>query len=155
MLDPFRALLRCPWAPGTPVQSTCRGQLPHADIFLSHWQHLFFICSNLCGLCQKFWFWLADVSDHGLPGLRDVKYRHFLDVSKPVRHAAAQSNHRVKRSPVFGTGVRVCPQDTMKEIVGSHRTYYKLRGKFNSESSECVSVPVNLRKNICVNMLTV
>lgn len=39
----------------------------------------------------------------------------------------------------------------MKEVIGSHRTYYKLRGKFNAES--CVSVPVNLRQNICVNML--
>uniref|UniRef100_H3DIU5 Interphotoreceptor matrix proteoglycan 1 n=1 Tax=Tetraodon nigroviridis TaxID=99883 RepID=H3DIU5_TETNG len=44
-----------------------------------------------------------------------------------VRHMAAHSNHRLKRSPMFGTGVRVCPQDTMKEVTGSHRMYYKLR----------------------------
>ncbi|XP_056915259.1 interphotoreceptor matrix proteoglycan 1 isoform X3 [Takifugu flavidus] len=68
-----------------------------------------------------------DVSNHGLPGLRDVKYRHFLDVSKPARHVAARFNHRPKRSPVFGSGVKVCPQDTMKEVISSHRTYYKLR----------------------------
>lgn len=73
-----------------------------------------------------------------------MKYRHFLDVSKPAGHVVAHFNHRAKRSPVFGSGVKVCPQDTMKEVISSHRTYYKLRGEFNSNFPEGVSVSVAL-----------
>lgn len=76
---------------------------------------------------------LAELHDQDLSGLRDVKYRHFLESSRPIRHAtnvrALQEGHRAKRSAVFHTGVKVCPQETMKEVIGSHRTYYKLRGK--------------------------
>lgn len=75
----------------------------------------------------------ADLHNQDLSGLRDVKYRHFLESSRPIRHTttvrALQEGHRAKRSAVFHTGVRVCPQETMKEVIGSHRTYYKLRGK--------------------------
>lgn len=76
---------------------------------------------------------LADHHDQDLSRLRDVKYRHFLESSRLIRHTtnvrALQEGHRAKRSAVFHTGVRVCPQETMKEVIGSHRTYYKLRGK--------------------------
>lgn len=76
---------------------------------------------------------LTDIHDHGFSGLRDVKYRHFLEASRPIRHTtnvrAEQDAHRIKRSAVFSTGVKVCPQETMKAVIGSHRTYYKLRGK--------------------------
>lgn len=76
---------------------------------------------------------LVDLHDRDLSGLRDVKYRHFLESSRPIRHTttvrALQEGHRAKRSAVFHTGVKVCPQETMKEVIGSHRTYYKLRGK--------------------------
>lgn len=75
----------------------------------------------------------ADLHDHGLSGLRDVKYRHFLEASRRVRHTtnvrAEQDGHRTKRSAIFSTGVKVCPQETMKAVIGSHRAYYKLRGK--------------------------
>lgn len=158
------------------VQSTFRGQRPP-------WQPVFSIWSCVCTKqtvssyffslwsepgppgsqpsrpsSQFFWFWFPDVSDHGLPGLRDVKYRHFLDASKPARQVAARFNHRAKRSPVFGSGVKVCPQDTMKEVISSHRTYYKLRGEFNSEfprrcPRSCRSP--RCKDSTCVNMLTV
>ena len=75
---------------------------------------------------------LADLHDHGFSGLRDVRYRHFLEASRPIRHAtnvrAEQDGHRAKRSPLLTTGVKVCPQETMKAVIGSHRAYYKLRG---------------------------
>ncbi|XP_011488621.1 interphotoreceptor matrix proteoglycan 1-like isoform X2 [Oryzias latipes] len=67
----------------------------------------------------------------GVFGLRDAKYRHFLEASKPIRHAtnvrAEQDTYRIKRSTLFTTGVKVCPQETVKAVIGSHRAYYKLR----------------------------
>uniref|UniRef100_A0A665WRS7 Interphotoreceptor matrix proteoglycan 1 n=1 Tax=Echeneis naucrates TaxID=173247 RepID=A0A665WRS7_ECHNA len=75
----------------------------------------------------------ADLHDRGFSGLRNVKYRHFLEASRPIRHATnvkpEQDGHRTKRSALFTTGVKVCPQETMKAVIGSHRAYYKLRGK--------------------------
>ncbi|XP_019132985.2 interphotoreceptor matrix proteoglycan 1 isoform X2 [Larimichthys crocea] len=71
-----------------------------------------------------------DLHDHGFSGLRDVKYRHFLAASRPIRHTVnvkAPDGHRTKRSALFTTGVKVCPQETIKAVVGSHRAYYKLR----------------------------
>uniref|UniRef100_A0A672GT13 Interphotoreceptor matrix proteoglycan 1 n=1 Tax=Salarias fasciatus TaxID=181472 RepID=A0A672GT13_SALFA len=73
----------------------------------------------------------ADLSEHGLAGLRDVRYRHFLEASRPVRHAtnarAERDRQRDKRSALLNTGVKVCPQETMQTVIGSHRAYYKLR----------------------------
>uniref|UniRef100_A0A665WQI4 Interphotoreceptor matrix proteoglycan 1 n=1 Tax=Echeneis naucrates TaxID=173247 RepID=A0A665WQI4_ECHNA len=73
----------------------------------------------------------ADLHDRGFSGLRNVKYRHFLEASRPIRHATnvkpEQDGHRTKRSALFTTGVKVCPQETMKAVIGSHRAYYKLR----------------------------
>lgn len=70
--------------------------------------------------------------DHGLPGLRDVKYRHFLEASRTIRHGASaraeREGRRTKRSTLFTTGVKLCPQETVKAVVTSHRAYYKLRG---------------------------
>ncbi|KAE8289966.1 Interphotoreceptor matrix proteoglycan 1 [Larimichthys crocea] len=71
-----------------------------------------------------------DLHDHGFSGLRDVKYRHFLAASRPIRHTVnvkAPDGHRTKRSALFTTGVKVCPQETIKAVIGSHRAYYKLR----------------------------
>uniref|UniRef100_A0A8C9ZRJ8 Interphotoreceptor matrix proteoglycan 1 n=1 Tax=Sander lucioperca TaxID=283035 RepID=A0A8C9ZRJ8_SANLU len=51
--------------------------------------------------------------------------------SRPIRHTtnvrAEQDGHRTKRSALLTTGVKVCPQETMKTIISSHRAYYKLR----------------------------
>ncbi|KAM3595427.1 uncharacterized protein V6R79_023391 [Siganus canaliculatus] len=72
-----------------------------------------------------------NLHDNGLSGLRDVKYRHFLEASRPIRHTTnvrtGHEGRRERRSAVFSTGVKVCPQETMKAVIGSHRTYYKLR----------------------------
>uniref|UniRef100_W5NJV0 Interphotoreceptor matrix proteoglycan 1 n=1 Tax=Lepisosteus oculatus TaxID=7918 RepID=W5NJV0_LEPOC len=35
--------------------------------------------------------------------------------------------HRTRRSTFSHTGVKVCPQETIKEIIASHQAYYKLR----------------------------
>ncbi|XP_029983225.1 interphotoreceptor matrix proteoglycan 1 isoform X2 [Sphaeramia orbicularis] len=74
---------------------------------------------------------IKDLHDHGFPGLRDVKYRHFLEASRLIRHTtnirAEQDAHRTKRSTLFTTGVKVCPHETMKAVITSHRAYYKLR----------------------------
>ncbi|KAK2891846.1 hypothetical protein Q8A73_017511 [Channa argus] len=74
---------------------------------------------------------IKDLREHGFSGLRDVKYRHFLEASRPIKHTtyvgAENDGHRMKRSAVFTTGVKVCPQETMKAVIGSHRAYYKLR----------------------------
>ncbi|KAM8913522.1 LOW QUALITY PROTEIN: interphotoreceptor matrix proteoglycan 1 [Spinachia spinachia] len=74
---------------------------------------------------------IKDLHNHGFSGLRDVKYRHFLEASRPIRHAtnvrAEQDGHRTKRSALITTGVKLCPQETMKAVIGSHRAYYKLR----------------------------
>ncbi|KAF7201715.1 interphotoreceptor matrix proteoglycan 1 isoform X2 [Nothobranchius furzeri] len=74
---------------------------------------------------------IKELRDQGFSGLRDVKYRHFLDNYRPIRHGtnarAEQDGRRVKRSTLITTGVKVCPQDTMKAVIGSHRAYYKLR----------------------------
>ncbi|KAM4724221.1 interphotoreceptor matrix proteoglycan 1 isoform 2-T2 [Anableps anableps] len=74
---------------------------------------------------------IKELHDVNFSGLRDVKYRHFLEASRPIRHAtnvrAEQDRHRVKRSTVHTTGVKACPQETMKTVIGSHRAYYKLR----------------------------
>ncbi|XP_038162953.1 interphotoreceptor matrix proteoglycan 1 [Cyprinodon tularosa] len=74
---------------------------------------------------------IKEVHDINFSGLRDVKYRRFLETSRPIRHAtnvrAEQGGQRVKRSTPHATGVKLCPQDTMKTVIGSHRAYYKLR----------------------------
>ncbi|XP_035022956.1 interphotoreceptor matrix proteoglycan 1 isoform X1 [Hippoglossus stenolepis] len=69
---------------------------------------------------------IKDLQDPSFSGLRDVKYRHFLEASRPIRHSA-HVGHRTRRSTLFTTGVKVCPQETMKAVMGSHRAYYKLR----------------------------
>ncbi|KAK3537635.1 hypothetical protein QTP70_017031 [Hemibagrus guttatus] len=71
--------------------------------------------------------------DH-LSGNRNVKYRHFYEDSRAARHLSAVRDSlflnklRVKRSALFSTGVRACPQENMAEVIASHKSYYKLRG---------------------------
>ncbi|KAI4889542.1 hypothetical protein NFI96_033111, partial [Prochilodus magdalenae] len=68
-----------------------------------------------------------------LSGMRIVKYRHFLEAARPDRELPAagatldQNRHRAKRSTLFSTGVKVCPQESMAEVIASHKAYYKLR----------------------------
>ncbi|KAG1972413.1 interphotoreceptor matrix proteoglycan 1 isoform X2 [Pimephales promelas] len=65
--------------------------------------------------------------------IRNVKYRHFLETPQPIkqstdgRDSLSLNGHRAKRSALFSTGVKVCPQESMAEIITSHKAYYKLR----------------------------
>nr|XP_061824306.1 interphotoreceptor matrix proteoglycan 1-like isoform X1 [Nerophis lumbriciformis] len=90
---------------------------------------LFFFMLCLLGLQAS---QVKDLQDHGISGLRDVKYRHFLEASRITKynnnnHRASKDGHRTKRATILTTGVKVCPQETMKAVIGSHRAYYKLR----------------------------
>ncbi|TRY86966.1 hypothetical protein DNTS_032757 [Danionella cerebrum] len=65
--------------------------------------------------------------------MRNVKYRHFLESPEPLkpltdgRSSLSLERHRAKRSELFSTGVKVCPQESMAEVITSHKAYYKLR----------------------------
>nr|XP_057947219.1 interphotoreceptor matrix proteoglycan 1 isoform X2 [Doryrhamphus excisus] len=90
---------------------------------------IFFFMLHLLGLQASK---VKDPQDHGIAGLRDVKYRHFLEASRMTKYntnnqRANGDGHRRKRSSILTTGVKVCPQETMKAVIGSHRAYYKLR----------------------------
>lgn len=39
------------------------------------------------------------------------------------------AKHRTKRSSFLSTGVKVCPQESVKQILASHQAYYRLRGE--------------------------
>lgn len=45
-----------------------------------------------------------------------------------VRTMYEMEKHRIKRSEFFHSEVKVCPQETMREVIASHQTYYTLRG---------------------------
>ncbi|XP_048126849.1 interphotoreceptor matrix proteoglycan 1 isoform X1 [Alosa alosa] len=77
---------------------------------------------------------IKDTNSQDLSGIRNVKYRHFLETLRPVvkRSTGDTAVHdlrttRMKRSTVFNTGVKVCPQETMSEVIASHRAYYRMR----------------------------
>ncbi|KAK2883764.1 hypothetical protein Q8A67_017401 [Cirrhinus molitorella] len=44
-----------------------------------------------------------------------------------IRTIFEMEKHRIKRSEFFHSEVKVCPQETMREVIASHQTYYKLR----------------------------
>lgn len=46
-----------------------------------------------------------------------------------IRRIFDMAKHRTKRSPFFSTGVKICPQESVKQILASHQAYYRLRGK--------------------------
>uniref|UniRef100_A0A671KI21 Interphotoreceptor matrix proteoglycan 1 n=1 Tax=Sinocyclocheilus anshuiensis TaxID=1608454 RepID=A0A671KI21_9TELE len=60
-------------------------------------------------------------------------YRHFLETPLPMkqltdgRDSLSLDAHRAKRSALFNTGVKVCPQESIVEVITSHKAYYKLR----------------------------
>ncbi|XP_061552753.1 interphotoreceptor matrix proteoglycan 1 isoform X2 [Phycodurus eques] len=90
---------------------------------------LFFFIWCLLGLQAS---QLKDIQDHGISGLRDVRYRHFLEASRTTKYnshkvRASEDGYRRKRSTILMTGVKVCPQESVKAVIGSHRAYYKLR----------------------------
>ncbi|XP_053488829.1 interphotoreceptor matrix proteoglycan 1 [Ictalurus furcatus] len=75
---------------------------------------------------------IKDLSRDHLPWNRNVKYRHFYEASQAARRLSAVRDSllnklRVKRSALFSTGVIVCPQENMAEVIAGHKSYYKLR----------------------------
>lgn len=46
-----------------------------------------------------------------------------------IRRIFDMAKHRTKRSSFISTGVKVCPQESVKQILASHQAYYRLRGK--------------------------
>lgn len=127
---------------------TAAGEISHQPdskqnyIHLSWSVWLFMLrVKTFCWLNNFFFVTLADLHDHSFSGLRDVKYRHFLEASRPIPHAAnvraEQGGHRGKRSTIFTTGVKVCPQESVKAVIGSHWAYYKLRGEMKWAVLDC------------------
>ncbi|XP_063299083.1 interphotoreceptor matrix proteoglycan 1 isoform X2 [Pelobates fuscus] len=53
----------------------------------------------------------------------------FLKMSKvsALRRLFDLKRHRTKRSSIFPTGVKVCPQESVKQVLASHQAYYRLR----------------------------
>ncbi|NXM69008.1 IMPG1 protein, partial [Serilophus lunatus] len=44
-----------------------------------------------------------------------------------IRRIFDMAKHRTKRSSFFSTGVKVCPQESVKQVLASHQAYYRLR----------------------------
>ncbi|TFK12656.1 Interphotoreceptor matrix proteoglycan 1 [Platysternon megacephalum] len=60
---------------------------------------------------------LADKTERTTKRSRVSTIRRIFDMAK----------HRTKRSSIFPTGVKVCPQESVKQILASHQAYYRLR----------------------------
>ncbi|XP_035243321.1 interphotoreceptor matrix proteoglycan 1 [Anguilla anguilla] len=77
------------------------------------------------------------IKDHGRPDiLSEVRNMYDKDLMKLLRATKQTENikatselgrHRTRRSTFYQSGVKVCPQETIKEVMASHRSYYKLR----------------------------
>ncbi|XP_053317065.1 interphotoreceptor matrix proteoglycan 1 [Spea bombifrons] len=50
-----------------------------------------------------------------------------MSKASSLRRLLDLKRHRTKRSSVFPTGVKVCPQESLKQILASHLAYYRLR----------------------------
>ncbi|XP_073673076.1 uncharacterized protein impg1a isoform X2 [Garra rufa] len=50
-----------------------------------------------------------------------------LKQNSGMRTIFEMEKHRIKRSEFFHSEVKVCPQETMREVIASHQTYYTLR----------------------------
>ncbi|KAM3851041.1 interphotoreceptor matrix proteoglycan 1 [Vipera latastei] len=44
-----------------------------------------------------------------------------------IRRIFDMAKHRTKRSSFISTGVKICPQESVKQILASHQAYYRLR----------------------------
>lgn len=53
-----------------------------------------------------------------------------------IRRIFDMAKHRTKRSSFLSTGVKVCPQESVKQILASHQAYYRLRGKIMIVASD-------------------
>ncbi|KAF7704314.1 interphotoreceptor matrix proteoglycan 2 [Silurus meridionalis] len=74
---------------------------------------------------------IKDFSRDHLSGNSNVKYSH--EASQAARHLSAVRDSlilnrlRVKKSALFSTGVKACPQQYMAEVIAGRKSFYKLR----------------------------
>ncbi|KAJ8389355.1 hypothetical protein AAFF_G00120630 [Aldrovandia affinis] len=65
--------------------------------------------------------------------VQSINSRHLIELlrtakqTSKVRTIFDLERHRTKRSTFFHTGVKICPQETINEVIASHQAYYKLR----------------------------
>ncbi|XP_063078749.1 interphotoreceptor matrix proteoglycan 1 [Engraulis encrasicolus] len=57
----------------------------------------------------------------------DFKWADQQPSTAGLRAVWELKHHRTKRGAFFHSGVKVCPQETIREVVASHQAYYKLR----------------------------
>ncbi|KPP77219.1 interphotoreceptor matrix proteoglycan 2-like [Scleropages formosus] len=71
-------------------------------------------------------------SRDSLPEIRTSSSANLIEVLRTSKTTGVKmifdlERHRTKRSTFLNTGVKVCPQETIKEVIASHQAYYKLR----------------------------
>ncbi|XP_039605708.1 interphotoreceptor matrix proteoglycan 1 [Polypterus senegalus] len=65
--------------------------------------------------------------------LDESQLKDATDILKSIKQPSAikkifeQGKHRTKRSTFLSTGVKICPQESVKQIIAGHQAYYKLR----------------------------
>ncbi|XP_036398096.1 interphotoreceptor matrix proteoglycan 1 [Megalops cyprinoides] len=65
--------------------------------------------------------------------VRNMNHKNLIGLLRPTKQTEGAKGTfdlvrpRAKRSSFFQSGVKVCPQETIKEVMSSHRAYYKLR----------------------------
>lgn len=61
-----------------------------------------------------------------------VNSMHLVELLKTTKRPDATvfelERHRTKRSVFLHSGVRICPQETIDEVLANHQAYYQLRG---------------------------
>ncbi|RXM27379.1 Interphotoreceptor matrix proteoglycan 1 [Acipenser ruthenus] len=107
---------------------------------------------------------------HSQENLGEVKTRvsiprpgGLIDILKTTKRSSAiktifdLERHRTKRSAFFHTGVKVCPEESIKQIIESHQAYYKLRASVEAVTASApdVSTPADTLPNEIVNDTTV
>ncbi|XP_035278905.1 interphotoreceptor matrix proteoglycan 1-like [Anguilla anguilla] len=77
--------------------------------------------------------WIKELNCEDTFSVQSINSRHLIELLRTakqtshVRTIFDLERHRTKRSTFFHTGVKVCPQETIREVIASHQAYYKLR----------------------------
>ncbi|KAL4649022.1 interphotoreceptor matrix proteoglycan 1 [Arapaima gigas] len=71
-------------------------------------------------------------STDSLPQIKTTNSMNLIELLRTSKTTGVKmifdlERHRTKRSTFLNTGVKVCPQETIKEVIASHQAYYKLR----------------------------
>ncbi|XP_072555075.1 interphotoreceptor matrix proteoglycan 1-like [Paramormyrops kingsleyae] len=74
---------------------------------------------------------IKDLNDHDAPLPRDSR-KHTEELPEMTKQFNVKrmfdlGRRRTKRSIIYQTGVKVCPQESIKDALASHQAYYKLR----------------------------